>query len=219
MKLTAALGLALLLMPAGSCSKEGRGGASAKDAEAQGIECDHDIRMKAEVDHTWPYPAEYRDLRWAGGYAKLELRLKPSSAAFITGSLGVRDGDILRVLDSKIRITKPRRLVAKRDLMVKRMEWSQGVQVERSELAVAKGHVGNFLFYNSQGLCIIGTPSGPGWTECTLDDAFEGLSAQNPFACEQLWWIQVQKRKVDKGWTVVEPGLVERILRETPDPE
>lgn len=208
-----ALCSALLLLSLVSCNKDGRQGASAKNV-AQGLECDHDVRMSAVAKQSWPYPAEYRDLRWTGGYARLELRLKPTSAAFLTATIGVREGEILRVLNSEIQIAKPRRLVAKRDLFITRTEVSQGVQVERNELAVAKGEVGNFLFYNSEGRCIIGTEKGPGWTECTLDDAFEGLSAANPFACEQAWWVQLQRRKIDKGWMIVEPAFIERILPE-----
>lgn len=208
-----ALSSALLILFLASCSKEGPGGASAK-AVSDGLECNHDVFMSAVAEHSWPYPAEYRDLRWAGDYARLELRLKPTRAAFLTATIGVKDGDILRVIDSQIQVAKPRRLVAKRDLFVTRTEVSQGVQVERTELAVAKGEVGNFLFYNSEGRCIIGTDKGPGWTECTLDDAFEGLSKTNPFACEQAWWVQLQRRKIDKGWLIVEPSFIERILPE-----
>ena len=193
-----------------SCSKGGTG-SEAANTVSSGLECDHDVKLRAEVDHAWPYPADYRDLRWVGGYELLELRLKPTPAAFITATISFRDGDLIRVLDSQVNIKKPRRLVAKRDLLITRRAWSQGVEVERTELAVAKGEVGNFLFYNSEGLCVIGTSEGPGWTPCTLDDAFEGLSAENPDPCEQEWWVQVRKRKIDKGWMIVDPATVERV--------
>jgi hypothetical protein len=55
------------------------------------------------------------------------------------------------------------------------------------------------------------TRDGPGWTPCTFEDTFEGLSAENANACEQYWWIQMQRSKVDKGWMVVNPELVERL--------
>jgi len=119
------------------------------------------------------------------------------------------------VEDSEVFIRKPRRLVAKRDLYVKRKVWDQGIEVEREYLAVARGEVGSFLFYNSRGMCMVGTQEGPGWTPCTLDDAFEGLSEHEPAACEQFWWVKVRKSKVAKGWMVVAPELMERVTPST----
>jgi hypothetical protein len=190
-----------------------KGGADSDSANTvySGLGCDHDVELRAEVEHAWPYPADSRDLRWRAGYETRQLRLKPTPAAFVTATISFRDGDLIRVLDSQVRIEKPRRLIAKRDLFITRRVWSQGVEVERTELAVAKGEVGNFLFYNSEGLCVIGTSEGPGWTPCTLDDAFEGLSAENPDPCEQEWWVQLQRSRADKGWMVVDLAMVERL--------
>lgn len=188
---------------------------TAVEAQSLGLECDHDIRANSVLKHTWPYPAEYRDLQWTGGYQKMVLKLKPNHAAFVTAKVSWKQGDLLRVHDSQVRVLKPRRLVAKRDLYVKRKEWSQGVEIEKTYLAARQGEVGSFLLYNSYGLCLIGTGDGAGWTPCTLDDAFEGLSAENPHACEQEWWVEVQRRKVDKGWMIVDPALMERL---PPDP-
>ena len=184
---------------------------TAADVATKGLGCDHDLESNALARHTWPYPAEYRNLRATGRYFKTRLKLKPNPAAFVTATVTWREGDLIEVLDSQVRITKPRRLIAKRDLFVTRKEWSQGIEVERKHLAAVKGEVGSFLFYNSRGLCMVGTDGGPGWTPCTLDDAFEELSAESPHPCEQEWWVRVQKRKIDKGWMVVDTALMERV--------
>jgi hypothetical protein len=207
MRATPIFAAILLLAPVAACKKD----ASAANDVRSGLECDHDIRIGAVAKHAWPYPAEYRNLRWTGDYAMYELRVRPTPAAFITATVGFRAGDVIEVLDSHVQIYKPRRLVAKRDLYVTRTVWNQGVEVEQSELAVAKGEVGSFLFYNSQGMCIIATNGEPAWTPCTLDDAFEGLSADSPYACEEEWWVQLQKRRIDKGWMVIDPTQVERL--------
>ena len=145
----------------------------------------------------------------------MQLKLKPTHAAFRTATVTWRKGELIGVEDSEIVIQKPRRLVAKRNLYVKRKVWDQGIEVERTYLAVAQGQVGSFLFYNSRGMCMVGTQEGPGWTPCTLDDAFEGLSEEDPAACEQLWWVKVRKSKVAQGWMVVAPGLMERVQAAT----
>jgi hypothetical protein len=143
----------------------------------------------------------------------MQLKLNPTHAAFVTATVTWKEGEVIPVEDSKVLIRKPRRLVAKRDLYVKRKVWNQGIEVERTYLATAQGEVGSFLFYNSRGACMIGTDEGPGWTPCTLDDAFEGLSEEDPAACEEFWWVKVRKSKVNQGWMVVAPGLVERVPR------
>ena len=117
----------------------------------------------------------------------------------------------LEVKDSQVRILKPRRLVAKRDLFIKRKEVEQGIEVERTYRAAKQGEVGSFLFYNSRGMCLVGFEKGSGWAPCTLDDAFEGLSAESPHPRAQEWWVEVERRKVDKGWTLVYPDLMERV--------
>jgi hypothetical protein len=173
--------------------------------------CDHDVRSNAVAKHSWPYPADHRNLQWGSHYEKMKLKLKPTHAAFVTATVTWRQGETILVEDSEVLITKPRRLVAKRDLYVERKVWDQGIQVQRTYLATAKGEVGSFLFYNSRGMCMVGTDQGPGWTPCTLDDTFEGLSEEHPFACEQVWWVKVRKRKVDQGWMPVMPELVSRL--------
>lgn len=211
---TTSIAVAVLLVGFAASCKKGGGAAdttTGAGATELGLECDHDSRSNAIAKHTWPYPAEYRDLRMSGTYAKMRLRLRPNHAAFVTATVIWKEGDLVEVLDSEIQITKPRRLVAERDLFVTRKVWSQGVEVEREYLATAKGEVGSFLFYNSQGMCMLETEEGPGWTPCTLEDAFEGLSPENPHACEQRWWVQVQKRKVDKGWMIVDPAIMKRV--------
>jgi hypothetical protein len=202
--LAAALGTA--------CKKSDGAPSTATPASAAlGSGCDHDLKSTALAKHSWPYPADHRNLRWGDRYEKVRLKLKPTSAAFVTATVTWKSGELIEVEDSEVRITKPRRLIAKRDLYVKRKVWDQGIEVERKLLAVAKGEVGSFLFYNSRGMCMVGTEQGPGWTPCSLDDAFEGLSEEQPEACEQLWWVKVRKRKVDQGWMPVMPGFTERV--------
>jgi hypothetical protein len=204
------------LTTANGCKK---GEVSASSANAQdaveALGCNHDVEASAVASHSWPYPADLRDLRWGDTYRKMRLKLKPTHAAFVTATVTWKEGDLISVEDSMVLIRKPRRLVAKRDLYVKRKVWDQGIEVERDYLAVARGEVGSFLFYNSRGMCMVGTPDGPGWTPCTLDDAFEGLSEENSAACEEFWWVEVRKSKVNHGWMVVEPGLMERVPRAT----
>jgi len=177
--------------------------------------CGQNVEASAVAEHSWPYPADAKDLRWGSTYRKMKLKLKPTHAAFVTATVTWKEGELIRVEDSKVVIRKPRRLVAKRDLFVKRKVWDQGIEVERTFLAAAKGEVGSFLFYNSRGMCMVGTEGGPGWTPCSLDDAFEGLSEEDPFACEQYWWVKVRKSKVNQGWMLVEPGLMERVPAST----
>lgn len=196
----------------GSCKKGDSSPASSNaQAALDGRGCDHDEKANAVAKRSWPYPADFRNLRWGDKYQKMQLKLKPTRAAFVTATVTWKKGVLIGVEDSQVFIKKPRRLVAKRDLYVKRKVWDQGIEVERTYLAVAQGEVGSFLFYNSRGMCMVGTQEGPGWTPCTLDDAFEGLSEEDPTACEQLWWVKVRKSKIDQGWMVVAPGLMERV--------
>ncbi len=203
----------LLAAVLGSACKKGDSspGSATPQPDALRLGCDHDLKSNAISKHSWPYPAEHRDLRWGAQYKKMKLKLKPTHAAFVTATVTWKEGELIRVEDSDLLITKPRRLVAKRDLFVKRKVWDQGIQVERRHLAVAEGEVGSFLFYNSRGMCMVGTEEGPGWTPCTLDDAFEGLSEEDPDACEQVWWVKVRKSKVEQGWMPVIPGLMDRV--------
>jgi hypothetical protein len=212
-RVAASFAVIATLFLSASCTK-GDGAAdtaTANDATGERLGCDHDLSSTALAKHSWPYPADYRHLRKKGGYQKFKLKLKPNHAAFVTATVTWKEGDLIEVLDSEVRITKPRRLVAKRDLFVRRKVWDQGIEVERTYLAAAAGELGSFLFYNSRGACMVDTPDGPGWTPCTLDDAFEGLSAEDPHPCEQVWWVRVQRRKVDKGWMIVNPAFLERV--------
>jgi hypothetical protein len=206
------LALLLAVFGFGGCSKsDGPTAESAADAATRGLECDHDFEANAVLKNTWPYPAEYRDLRWIGGSQRIKLKLKPVHAAFSTATVSWPANSFLEVENSQVRILRPRRLVAKRDLFIKRKEMEQGVEVERTYQALKKGEVGSFLFYNSRGMCLVGYEKGAGWTPCTLDDAFEGLSPDNPHPCAQEWWVQLERRKVDRGWTLVYPDLMERV--------
>jgi len=194
--------------------KKGGSSPAASNAEPTADEmtgCDHDVKSSAIAKHSWPYPADYRNLQWGSRYKQMKLKLKPTHAAFVTATVTWKQGETILVEDSEVLITKPRRLVAKRDLYVKRKVWDQGIEVERTYPAAKEGEVGSFLFYNSRGMCMVGTEQGPGWTPCTLDDAFEGLSTELPFACEQVWWVKVRKSKLDQGWMPVMPELVNRL--------
>ena len=198
---------------AASCKTGEASGTTTADAVDSSplLGCDHDLKIDTIVKHSWPYPADYRNLRWGPHYRKTKLKLKPTNAAFVTATVTWKQGEVILIEDSQLRITKPRRLVAKRDLLVKRKVWDQGIQVERTYLAAAEGEVGSFLFYNSRGLCMVDTPDGPGWMPCTLDDAFEGLSEEHPHACEQIWWAKVRKSKLNQGWMIVDSAFMERI--------
>jgi hypothetical protein len=208
--------LLIVVITASGCKKSDVSAPSANAQSAvEALDCNHDVKASAVANHSWPYPADLQDLRWGETYRKVRLKLKPTHAAFVTATVTWKEGELIGVEDSLVVIRKPRRLVAKRDLYVKRKAWDQGVEVERTYLAAAQGEVGSFLFYNSRGMCMVGTPDGPGWTPCTLDDAFEGLSEENPAACEQFWWVKVRKSKVDRGWMVVDPELMERVPRAT----
>jgi hypothetical protein len=203
----------LLIGSSVACHKadETGGAQDANDASSQGLDCDHDLRSSAVAEHSWPYPADHQDLRWTGGYQKTRLKLKPTHAAFVTATISFREGDLIQVLDSQMHIIKPRLLIAKRDIVVKRKVINQGIEVERDHLVAKAGEPAGFLFYNSRGHCMVATDDGPSWTPCTFEDTFEGLNAENPNACEQNWWIQMQRSKVDKGWMIVNPKVVERI--------
>jgi hypothetical protein len=204
--------LVTALAIASGCKK---GDSSPSTAGAQAavetLGCDHDVKANTVAKHSWPYPADFRNLRWGNKYKQMKLKLKPTQAAFITATVTWQKGELIGVEDSEVFIRKPRRLVAKRDLYVKRKVWDQGIEVERTYLAVGEGEMGSFLFYNSRGMCMVGTKEGPGWTPCTLDDAFEGLSEENPAACEQVWWVKVRKSKLAQGWMPVTPGLMDRV--------
>ena len=106
--------------------------------------------------------------------------------------------------------------LAKRDIVVKRKVTSQGIEVER-EITVAKaGEPASFLFYNSQGYCMVDTDVGPAWTPCTFDDTFEGLSPEAPNACEQHWWIQVRYQRPWKFHRTVLISIVLKALLSIP---
>jgi len=206
----------LIAFLAGGCKKGDSTPSTTTPAESDvspssNAGCDHDLKSNVILEHTWPYPADAKDLRWVVRYTKVKLRLKPVHAAFFTTTLTYRRGDYISVEDSQVHVIKPRRLLAKRDLYVKRKVWDQGAQVDRLVLAAAKGELGNFLFYNSRGMCMLDTEQGPGWTSCTLDDALEGLSAESPFACEQVWWVKIRRSRVDQGWMPFDPALMERV--------
>lgn len=212
MRISPPLVVALLALTSAHC-KTGEpipASMTATNVGSPGLGCDHDVKSNAIARHSWPYPADHRDLRWVAPKKKMQLKHKPAHAAFVTATVTWDEGDLIRVDDSQVRIIKPRRLVAKRDLVVRRKVWDQGIQVERDSLVATEGEVASFLFYNSRGLCMVGTDEGPAWTPCTLDDTFEGLSEENPHPCEQQWWVEVQRRKLDKGWMLVDLALMDR---------
>jgi hypothetical protein len=212
---TIILAVAIPFLVVGCWKKDGSEGATtgakADSNPSLAAGCDHDLRSRVILEHTWPYPADFKDLRWIDRYTTVQLRLRPVHAAFVTATLTYRRGDFVPVEDSQVHVIKPRRLVAKRDLVVLRKVWDQGTQVDRHVLAAAKGELGSFLFYNSRGMCLLETEQGPGWTACTLDDSFEGLSAEHPFACEQVWWVKVRKSRIEQGWIEFDASLMERV--------
>ncbi len=213
MRILSTLFTLLLVTTSLACSKdgEGKGASNASEAAARGLECEHDLKANTIVRKSWPYPAGVRNLVWTGRYNKTELKLKPTQIAFVSATLTFREGDYLEVLDSEVHVVKPRRLIAKRDIYVTREVTRQGIERNERYLVAKAGEPASFLFYNSEGFCMVNTDDGPGWTKCTLDDTFEGLSAEKSDACQQNWWVQVQRSKVDKGWMIVNPTLTRRV--------
>ncbi len=212
--------VALVAGSAGGCTKAASSppvenpsnvGKILANAEGDMDGCDHDIDSSAVAKHAWPFPAEARNVRWGNEYQKMKLKLNPRHAAFFTATVTWKKGELIEVEDSEIVFQKPRQVVARHDMFVTRKVWDQGVQVERTTKAVSAGDVANFLFYNSRGYCMIQTDDGAAWTKCTLDGSFEGVSAEQPFACQQTWWIKVRKSKVDKGWMPFEDTLMVRV--------
>jgi hypothetical protein len=105
---------------AAGCKKGGSSpAASNAEATAEMTGCDHDVKSSAIAKHSWPYPADYRNLQWGSHYKQMKLKLKPTHAAFVTATVTWKQGETILVEDSEVLITKPRRLVAKRDLYVK----------------------------------------------------------------------------------------------------
>lgn len=204
---------AALLWVSTGCARgdEARGSSTADELARQAPECDHDFRTNAVAKNSWPYPASQRNLRWTGRYDRVKLKLKPNHASFVTATLTFREGDFIEVLDSEIHVTKPKRLVAKRDIFVTRKAVRQGIETEQKYLVAREGEPASFLFYNSEGFCMVQTDDGPAWTACTLNDTFEGLSAEAPYACSQSWWVRIQRSKVDRGWMLVNPTVVQRV--------
>ncbi len=212
--------LALGLLSLGGCAKS----ASSPTAQVpQGLApvpasaapdmsgCDHSVKSYGAAQHAWPYPAEARNVRWGDRYQKMPLKLKPTNAAFVTATLTWKPGELIEVQDSKIIVGKPRMVTTTEDLLVYRKVWDQGIEVVKTiEIAAAGEQVG-FMFYNSRGNCMIATEDGPVWTECTLGVTFEEVTEEEPFACEQTWWIQVGKSRVDKGWMPFEDTLMTRV--------
>ena len=190
--------------------------ASTPEASAPGLPdatsgCDHDQRTNVTLPHTWPYPADAREIRWTDGREKTGLKIKPRGVAFRTATVTWKKGQDMGASDSQVVVTKPRRLVAKRDMQVRREIWDQGRRVEATAGEIKKGDVVSFLFFDSRGSCLVRFGGGTGSVPCTLEDSFEGLSAEHPFACEQVWWVKVRRAKRSKGWLVFDEELMERV--------
>ena len=173
--------------------------------------CDHEQRTNVVLPHTWPYPADARKIRWADGREKTGLKIKPRGVAFRTATVTWDKGQDMGASDSQVVVTKPRRLVAKRDMQVRREVWDQGRRIEATASQINKGDVVSFLFFDSRGSCLVLVGGDTGSVSCTLDDSFEGLSAEHPFACEQVWWVKVRKAKRSKGWLVFDEKLMKRV--------
>jgi hypothetical protein len=223
MRMRSIVTIALLVSSASGCAK-GTGAPPPENpsrvdkilayAEEGMSGCDHDIESNAVAKHAWPFPAEARNVRWGDHYKKTRLKLKPRSAAFVTATVTWKEGELIEVEDSEIVIHKPRRVTAKHDVFVTRKVWDQGVEIERTVKVASAGDITNFLFYNSRGYCMILSDEGPAWTKCTLEGSFDGVTAEQPLACEQTWWIKVRKSKVDKGWMPFDDALMARVSPE-----
>ncbi|MEM7139011.1 MAG: hypothetical protein AAF500_20730 [Myxococcota bacterium] len=177
--------------------------------------CDHDLETNSTAKRAWPYPPEARDIRWGQKYRKNKLKLSPNPATFYTATVTWKKGELVPVLGSEVLIKKPRRVVAKNDVYVTRKVIDQGLEVKRREKVASAGEEVDFMFYNSRGFCMVHTKAGAAWTPCELDETFVGVTAEEPFACEQVWWVKVSKGKVDTGWM---PFDSEFMSREPPPP-
>jgi len=202
------------------CSKAGTSGSTS--GAAAGVEipayaepgmsgCDHGAESTAIAKHAWPYPAEARNVRWGQKYQKMKLKLSPNPATFYTATVTWKKGELIEVLDSEVLIRKPRKVVAKHDMYVTMKVWDQGREVEKTIKGVEAGQIADYLFYNSRGFCLILVGDKAAWTKCDLGGSFEGVSAEQPFACDQVWWMKVRKSRVDQGWLPFEPDFMERV--------
>ncbi|MEM8610123.1 MAG: hypothetical protein AAGF92_23745 [Myxococcota bacterium] len=204
-----------------SCSKGGSAPASATALDGSSIPagaedsmtgCDHDTDSAAIVKHAWPYPSDARNIQWTGKpYDRVRLKLTPNPATFYTATVSWKNGQPIEVLDSWVYLEKPRNVVANEDIWVTRKVWDQGLKVDKQFKVASRGEQVGFLFYNSNDVCMVETEEGPAWTRCTLGQTFEGVTADDPFACEQVWWVKVKKSKTDQGWMPFDDALMVRL--------
>ncbi|MFA9410356.1 MAG: hypothetical protein ACERK0_03790, partial [Deltaproteobacteria bacterium] len=88
----------VVAIAAGGCKKGDTSRAtSSASSVGQATGCDHDVKLNAVVKHSWPYPADFRDLRWGDTYQKMKLKLKPTHAAFVTATVTWKKGDLISV--------------------------------------------------------------------------------------------------------------------------
>lgn len=204
------LALALTAALSSAC-KNAEGPKFPDHLSTEPVGCDHGIKSNAELAHTWPYPAYARTIRWGNERHNTGLKLRPREIAIRTATVRFDKGELIEPSDSHLVITKPRRLVAKHDMAVRRQVWDQGRLVLQVTGEIRAGDTVNFLFFDSGSSCLIDTDQGLSYVGCTLDDSFEGLTAEHPSACEQTWWLRVRLSKVDKGWFVFDPALMARL--------
>lgn len=184
----------------------------AANADAEMSGCNHDATSRAIIKHAWPYPADARNIEWMGQpYERIKLKLSPNPGTFYTATVSWRKGELVEVLDSWVYIKKPRRVIANEEIWVTRKVWDQGLKVDKQLKVASKGDEVDFLFYNSKRACMIETAEGPAWTHCTLGTTFEDVTVDAPFACEQVWWMEVEKSRPDKGWMPFEESLMRRV--------
>ena len=117
----------------------------------------------------------------------------------------------MQIVDSEVVVHKARRVVAKRDLAVRREVWDQGRKVVRTELAVKAGTTVDFLLYDSRGSCLIAMPEGLASVACDLQDTFDTVTPDHPYACEETWWLKVDRAKTTRGWFPFDPERMERV--------
>jgi hypothetical protein len=202
--------LCTLLALSASCKKRDTATSTTPETAAD-RGCEHDTELNLAFPKTWPYPADDRQLRWRGPSMRVELQVKPRNSAPVTGSSRWKDGEGMEIVDSQIVVHKARRVVAKRDLTVSREVWDQGRKIVQSMLAVEAGATVEFLLYDSRGTCLIMTPQGLASVSCNLQDTFDTVTPDNPYACEETWWLKVDQGKMTRGWFKFDPKRMERV--------
>ena len=100
--------IAILIVALASSCKKGESSAPTATSAAEIVPgCDHNEKSSSIAKHSWPYPADYRDLRWGSHYKQMQLKLKPTNAAFVTATVTWKKGELIGVEDSEVLPVRP----------------------------------------------------------------------------------------------------------------